>query len=86
MDLETFEKLVNEHLFILQNETLSKKGARKFRIFGKEALYKQLMLGGVSNRRELYFAFMEEYNALMGESEHQILKEEVEVLLVKYCC
>ena len=40
----------------------------------------------VSNRRELYFAFMKEYNSLMGESEHQILKEEVEVLLAKYSC
>ena len=40
----------------------------------------------VSNRRELYFVFMKEYNALMGESEHQILKEEVEVLLAKYSC
>ena len=38
-----------------------------------------------SQRIELYFAFMEEYNALMGESEHQILKEEVVVLLAKYC-
>ena len=40
----------------------------------------------VSNRRELYFAFMKEYNSLMGESEHQILREEVEVLLAKYSC
>ena len=38
----------------------------------------------VSSRRELYFAFMKEYNSLMGESGHQILKEEVEVLLAKY--
>jgi hypothetical protein len=47
---------------------------------------KNLAIHDVSNRRELYFAFMKEYNALMGESEHQILKEEVEVLLVKYSC
>jgi hypothetical protein len=38
----------------------------------------------ISQRSELYFAFMEEYNALMGKSEHQILKEEVVVLLAKY--
>ena len=44
----------------------------------------QLTLTVVSHRRELYFAFMEEYNALMGKSEHQILKEEVIVLLAKY--
>jgi hypothetical protein len=46
----------------------------------------QCNIHDVSNRRELYFAFMKEYNQLMGESEHQILKEEVEVLLAKYCC
>jgi hypothetical protein len=45
---------------------------------------KQLTLTDVSQRSELYFAFMEEYNALMGKSEHQILKEEVIVLLAKY--
>ena len=44
----------------------------------------QLTLTDVSQRSELYFAFMEEYNALMGKSEHQILKEEVIVLLAKY--
>jgi len=47
---------------------------------------KNLNIPAVSNRRELYFAFMKEYNSLMGESEHQILKEEVEVLLAKYSC
>ena len=47
-------------------------------------LKKQLTLTDVSQRSELYFAFMEEYNALMGKSEHQILKEEVIVLLAKY--
>ena len=47
---------------------------------------KNLAIHDVSNRRELYFAFMKEYNALMGEGEHQILKEEVEVLLSKYSC
>ena len=52
MDLETFEKLVDEHLFILNKNNLSKKGASEFRIFGKEALYKQLMLGGVVGRSE----------------------------------
>ena len=46
----------------------------------------QCNIPDVSNRRELYFAFMKEYNSLMGESEHQILKEEVEVLLAKYSC
>lgn len=46
----------------------------------------QCNIPDVSNRRELYFAFMKEYNALMGEGEHQILKEEVEVLLAKYSC
>ena len=44
----------------------------------------QLILSGVSQRSKLYFAFMQEYNALMGKSEHQILKEEVIVLLAKY--
>ena len=46
--------------------------------------YLRLHTPDVSNRRELYFDFMKEYNSLMGESEHQILKEEVEVLLAKY--
>ena len=50
----------------------------------KEAEAEQLTLTDVSQRSELYFAFMEEYNALMGKSEHQILKEEVIVLLAKY--
>lgn len=45
MDLKTFEKLVDEHLFILNKYNLSKKGASEFRIFGKEVLYKQLGLG-----------------------------------------
>ena len=45
-----------------------------------------VVLGSVSNRRELYFAFMKEYNQLMGEGEQEILKEEVEVLLAKYSC
>ena len=49
-----------------------------------EELPEQLTLTDVSQRSELYFAFMEEYNALMGKSEHQILKEEVIVLLAKY--
>ena len=44
----------------------------------------QKTLTDVSQRSKLYFAFMEEYNALMGKSEHQILKEEVVVLLAKY--
>ena len=44
----------------------------------------QLTLTDVSQRSKLYFAFMQEYNALMGKSEHQILKEEVIVLLAKY--
>ena len=43
-----------------------------------------LNIPDVSQRSKLYFAFMEEYNALMGKSEHQILKEEVIVLLAKY--
>ena len=51
-----------------------------------ETQQQQLDIPVVSNRRELYFAFMKEYNALMGEGEHQILKEEVEVLLAKYSC
>jgi|GEM_PF-2505480 len=50
----------------------------------KEHLIKQSTITAVNQRSELYFAFMEEYNALMGESEHQILKEEVVVLLAKY--
>jgi len=49
-----------------------------------EEVPEQLILTDVSQRSELYFAFMEEYNALMGKSEHQILKEEVIVLLAKY--
>ena len=44
----------------------------------------QLTLTDVSQRSKLYFAFMQEYNTLMGKSEHQILKEEVIVLLAKY--
>lgn len=56
-----------------------------YEVFNK-AYKEQCNIPDVSNRRELYFAFMEEYNALMGESEHQILKEEVEVLLAKYSC
>jgi len=51
-----------------------------------EQSVKNCNIPDVSNRRELYFAFMKEYNSLMGESEHQILKEEVEVLLAKYSC
>ena len=50
-----------------------------------ECEQEQLAIQRVSQRSELYFAFMEEYNALMGEGEHQILKEEVVVLLSKYC-
>lgn len=50
-----------------------------------ECEQEQLAIQRVSQRSELYFAFMEEYNALMGEGEHQILKEEVVVLLAKYC-
>ena len=49
-----------------------------------EELPEQLTLTDVSQRSELYFSFMQEYNALMGKSEHQILKEEVIVLLAKY--
>mgnify|MGYP003645693611 FL=1 len=41
-------------------------------------------LSAVSHRSEMYFEFMEEYNALMGDGEYQILKEEVVVLLAKY--
>ena len=52
-----------------------------------EQSVKNCNIPDVSNRRELYFAFMKEYNSLMGDSsEHQILKEEVEVLLAKYSC
>jgi len=51
-----------------------------------EIRVKNCSIPDVSNRRELYFAFMKEYNSLMGESEHQILREEVEVLLAKYSC
>ena len=54
--------------------------------FAEEYHAEQLSKADVSNRRELYFAFMKEYNALMGKGEHQILKEEVEVLLAKYSC
>lgn len=50
-----------------------------------ECEQEQLAIQRVSQRSELYFAFMEEYNALMGKGEHQILKEEVVVLLAKYC-
>ncbi len=50
-----------------------------------ECEQEQLAIQRVSQRSELYFAFMEEYNALMGDGEHQILKEEVVVLLAKYC-
>jgi len=50
-----------------------------------EKLVKVFSIHHVSQRSKLYFAFMEEYNALMGASEHQILKEEVVVLLAKYC-
>ena len=50
-----------------------------------DGMKEQLLIQRVSQRSELYFAFMEEYNALMGEGEHQILKEEVVVLLAKYC-
>lgn len=46
----------------------------------------QRNISNVSNRRELYYAFMKEYNALVGESEQMILKEEVEVLLAKNNC
>jgi hypothetical protein len=45
---------------------------------------KNLAIHNVSNRRELYFAFMKEYNALQGTET--VLKEEVEVLLAKYSC
>ena len=55
-------------------------------IIGWQEAVKNCNIPDVSNRRELYFAFMKEYNSLMGESEHQILKEEVEVLLAKYSC
>jgi hypothetical protein len=49
MDLETFEKLVEKHLFILESHKLDESGMPKLQIFGIEALYKQLMLGGVIN-------------------------------------
>ncbi len=52
--------------------------------FIKKDRQKQLTLTDVSQRSKLYFAFMQEYNTLMGKSEHQILKEEVIVLLAKY--
>ena len=58
---------------------------RQSRINALEKLIaEQLTLTDVSQRSKLYFAFMQEYNALMGKSEHQILKEEVIVLLAKY--
>ena len=56
---------------------------KKLLDFEKE-VKQQFSLPDVSHRRELYFAFMQEYNTLMGKSEHQILKEEVVVLLAKY--
>ena len=53
-------------------------------ILMNEVIDQALILPDVSQRSKLYFAFMQEYNALMGKSEHQILKEEVIVLLAKY--
>jgi|AntDeeMinimDraft_6_1070357.scaffolds.fasta_scaffold08759_2 hypothetical protein len=66
------------------NRIRKSNGDAECRKLLKEHLIKQSTITAVSQRSELYFAFMEEYNALMGESEHQILKEEVVVLLAKY--
>ena len=63
------------------NNTPSKEQISELRNDIKKHISEQLTIHDVSNRRKLYFAFMKEYNSLMGESEHQILKEEVEVLL-----
>ena len=75
--LELQIKLLEKDRLELREEIIKLK-------LDKEELKKQFSLQGVSQRIELYFAFMEEYNALMGKSEHQILKEEVIVLLAKY--
>mgnify|MGYP003664963196 FL=1 len=75
--LELQIKLLEKDRLELREEIIKLK-------LDKEELKEQFSLQGVSQRSELYFAFMEEYNALMGKSEHQILKEEVIVLLAKY--
>ena len=80
-DLEQLEEMQKD-LFRQQCDLDIQKAMLKHFIKKKEA--EQLTLTDVSQRSELYFAFMEEYNALMGKSEHQILKEEVIVLLAKY--
>tara|TARA_R110000824_G_scaffold181325_1_gene362096 strand:+ start:28 stop:285 length:258 start_codon:yes stop_codon:yes gene_type:complete len=80
-DLEQLEEMQKD-LFRQQCDLDIQKAMLKHFIKKKED--EQLTLTDVSQRSELYFAFMEEYNALMGKSEHQILKEEVIVLLAKY--
>lgn len=77
-------ELINKAIELKKaNTSLINKNKRLISLNKK--LTEQLILTDVSHRRELYFAFMEEYNSLMGKSEHQILKEEVVVLLAKYC-
>ena len=70
-----------------KNEEISfNTGFHRGFVSGYTEAVKNCSIPDVSNRRALYFAFMKEYNALMGEGEHEILKEEVEVLLAKYSC
>lgn len=77
-------------LEILEKNSILSRTAGRFVIYENDweniaqEIVKNCSIQRVSQRSELYFAFMEEYNALMGESEHQILKEEVVVLLAKY--
>ena len=80
-DLEQLQEMQKD-LFRQQCDLDIQKAMLKHFIKKKED--EQLTLTDVSQRSKLYFAFMEEYNALMGKSEHQILKEEVIVLLAKY--
>ena len=81
MTKENLSKLINECCDDIfdKKEPLANVKARLY-----YTLEKQLTLTDVSQRSKLYFAFMQEYNTLMGKSEHQILKEEVIVLLAKY--
>ena len=76
---EWHKKHWNEHEHVDDEFTASEMEAYH------QAKLKLLDIPIDSQRSELYFAFMEEYNALMGKGEHQILKEEVVVLLAKYC-
>lgn len=62
MDLETFEKLVEKHLFILESHKLDKSGMPKLQIFGIEALYKQLMLANVVEQSEQFYCDGQENN------------------------